>query len=115
MTTLDQAKTHSSTRGRDFAPGGLGFDWIITVLIMVATAGVGLELVGVVSFTLLALAGLWASPWFIVVGLVLHGVWDVLHHNGWDVVKTKIPQGYIPFCAGYDWLLALILGVRLSF
>lgn len=78
-------------------------------------AGVGLELIGVVSFTLLALAGLWASPWFIVVGLVLHGVWDVLHHNGWDVVKTKVPQGYIPFCAGYDWLLALFLGVRLSF
>ena len=40
MTTLNQTQTNTSRRSLGFAPSGLGFDWIITVLIMVATAGV---------------------------------------------------------------------------
>lgn len=78
-----------------------------------ATSGVGFELTAAAGFTLLALMGLWISPWLIVVGLCLHGVWDILHHQGVGVIKTKVPQGYIPFCASYDWLLAFFLGVRL--
>ncbi len=79
------------------------------------TAGVWPELAAAAGFTLLALLGLWLSPWLIVAGLGLHSVWDILHHNGVGFLKTRAPQWYIPFCVGYDWLLALLLGVRLSF
>ena len=77
-------------------------------------SGVGLELAAAAGFTLLALVGLQVSPWFIVAGLALHGCWDILHHNGVGLIKTKVPQWYIPFCTGCDWLLALFLSVRLN-
>ena len=77
-------------------------------------SGVGLELAAAAGFVVLALSGLWLSPWFIVVGLALHGVWDLLHHGNVKVVKTRIPQGYVPFCVSYNWLLALFLGLRLG-
>ncbi len=40
---------------------------------------VGLELTVAAAFTIFALIGLWLSPWFIVLGLALHGVWDFLY------------------------------------
>ena len=77
-------------------------------------SGLRLELTAAAGFVVLALLGLWLSPWLIVAGLGLHGCWDILHHNGVGVIKTRVPQWYIPFCVGYDWLLALFLGVWFS-
>lgn len=99
MTTLDQAKTHSSTRSRDFAPGGLGFDWIITVLIMVATAGVLFDewshrtyggdqsVLNPFHITFFAGDGL---HFFILLCLWLYNV-----RRGYAVSKA-LPQGYLP-------------------
>lgn len=60
-------------------------------------------------FVLLGLFGLWFSPWILVGGLLLHGVWDLLHHNTGKLVK--IPAWYIPFCASYDIIMALYLAL----
>ena len=57
-------------------------------------------------FVLQGVFGLWVSPWFLIVGLFLHGVWDLLHHNSNGKVFAQIPQWYMPFCAAYDWSMA---------
>jgi hypothetical protein len=47
---------------------------------------------------------LWAP--LAAIGLVLHGVWDALHHP--RAVTTRVPAWYPPLCAVYDWVLAAI-------
>ena len=56
----------------------------------------------------MAAAGLWISPWILIVGLFLHGFWDIAHHNQ-TFKLVKIPKWYIPFCATYDWTIAAYL------
>jgi hypothetical protein len=49
---------------------------------------------------------------YLAVGLLLHGVWDLLHHPKWHVVGTPgVPLWYIPFCAIYDIGAAIAIGV----
>lgn len=62
---------------------------------------------GCALFLALALLGLWLSWWFLVAGLALHGGWDVLHHG--ERGQGVIPRWYVPFCAAYDWVLALFV------
>ena len=71
---------------------------------------VGLELTVAAAFTGFALIGLWLSPWFVVLGLALHGAWDFLHHG---LIHTPVPRGYIPFCMVYDGLIAGFLSLYL--
>ncbi len=46
----------------------------------------------------------------IVVGLVLHGLWDLL----FPLVSTVVPRGYDVFCITIDELLALYFYVKLK-
>jgi len=59
-------------------------------------------------FVLMGIFGLWFSPWILIAGLLLHGVWDLAHHNSSGNL-VDIPQWYVPFCATYDWTIALYL------
>jgi hypothetical protein len=52
--------------------------------------------------------GLWFSPWILIFGLFFHGLWDIAHHNS-SFKLVVVPQWYIPFCATYDWVIALYL------
>ncbi|MTI22977.1 hypothetical protein E1176_18245 [Fulvivirga sp. RKSG066] len=61
-----------------------------------------IELVSASGFVLTGILGLWINPWLIVAGLFMHGIWDLLHHNG--KYLTKIPAWYIPLCVIYDWM-----------
>lgn len=56
------------------------------------------------GFIVFALLGLWWAPAFLAVGLILHGLWDLVHRPGW--VATRIPRWYPPFCAAYDFVFA---------
>ena len=71
--------------------------------------GIIKQVAGCVFFVALALLGLWVSWWFLVVGLALHGVWDFLHHG--DNGKGVVPQWFVPFCAVYDWAVALFIAL----
>jgi hypothetical protein len=63
-----------------------------------------LELTVATVFIVLALLGLWQAPMFIGIGLILHGIWDLVHRpNG---VTTKLPSWYPPFCAAFDFVFA---------
>ena len=64
---------------------------------------------GCAFFVVLALLGLWVSWWFLVAGLALHGGWDWLHHG--ERGKETVPGWYVPFCAVYDWTLAILVAV----
>jgi hypothetical protein len=68
-----------------------------------------IEVVVASAFVMIALLGLWVSVWFIVGGLFLHGVWDLMHHRHGGL--AAIPAWYIPFCVWYDWLAAAIVAV----
>ncbi|MCF6320881.1 MAG: hypothetical protein L3J32_03835 [Rhizobiaceae bacterium] len=59
-------------------------------------------------FVAMGIFGLWISPWILIIGLFLHGLWDIAHHNQ-NSYLVEIPKWYIPFCATYDWIIALYL------
>jgi hypothetical protein len=59
----------------------------------------------------LATAGLLLSHWWLVVGYVLHGFWDLLHHN--PNFGARVANWYIPFCVIYDWIIAVFLAALL--
>jgi hypothetical protein len=104
---------------------GLGaFDPVVTHALMVAAIGfiyVGFALadgrpgVGVIESGV-ALVFFWLAAgaittWAPLAGLalVLHGLWDLLHHP--RAVSTKLPGWYPSMCAVYDWVLAAIFFV----
>jgi len=72
-----------------------------------------IEIVVAILFVLIGIFGLWFSPWLLVAGLFLHGVWDLVHHN--NTYLVEIPKWYIPFCATYDMTMALYIGYTLLY
>lgn len=68
------------------------------------------QVAGCLFFVTLALLGLWVNWWFLVAGLALHGGWDFLHHGEYG--HGVVPHWYVPFCAVYDWAVALFVAVR---
>ncbi|MCB0333014.1 MAG: hypothetical protein KDD55_05910 [Bdellovibrionales bacterium] len=68
-----------------------------------ATYGrVELPVVGVVFFT--AILGIIVGPVWLAVGYVIHGAWDILHHN--KCVGTPIVSWFPPVCAVFDFIVA---------
>jgi hypothetical protein len=74
---------------------------------------------GVIGFALLGLLGV-RVPLVLIIGYLLHGLWDVLHemhaHGGVDLFGpqqiTEIPLAYGAFCATYDWCMAAYFYTR---
>ena len=71
------------------------------------------ERMAVVLFAIFGLVGL-RVPSLLIVGYLLHGVWDVLHEvHAFAGVSpfgahelTELPLAYGAFCAAYDWCMA---------
>src|SRR3954470_14618198 len=63
-----------------------------------------LEVLVAVAFYLIAVIGYSRNNSLIAFGIVLHGVWDILHH-GASFVKTDIPDYWPLFCSIVDFLL----------
>jgi hypothetical protein len=66
-----------------------------------------LELAVAILFALSALAGLlwhWSA---LPVGLALHAVWDLLHHD--RRIGAPVPRWYIPLCVVFDLAAAAFL------
>ncbi|HEU0053111.1 MAG TPA: DUF6010 family protein [Longimicrobium sp.] len=59
------------------------------------------------AFVAMALLGLWWSSLWVVAGFVLHGVYDFLHHP--RGIRSGVQRWYPPFCAAFDWLVAIII------
>ena len=56
------------------------------------------------AFLVLAFLGLWWAPAVVGIGLVLHGIWDILHRP--RLITTKLPVWYPAFCAAWDFVFA---------
>ena len=65
-----------------------------------------LEVLVAVAFYLIAVIGYSKNSSLIAYGIVLHGIWDLLHHKA-SIVKTDIPHYYPIFCLTVDVLLGL--------
>jgi hypothetical protein len=69
-----------------------------------------METAVVVAFVAIGLAGV-RLPLALVIGYLLHGLWDVLHelqaHGGYSLLEpdqlTEIPLAYGVFCAVFDF------------
>lgn len=72
---------------------------------------IGLEIGAASVFILFAVGGLWLNPYLWPLGLILHALWDFMHHD--SGVQTKVPQWYPPICVVVDVLLAVFLLVWL--
>lgn len=58
-------------------------------------------------FLLIVALSLFTSPLVLFGGYVVHGFWDLLHHP--KAVETKVVRWYPPFCAVYDWAVAVYI------
>jgi hypothetical protein len=80
-----------------------------------------LEAGAVIVFAVFGLVGV-RVPAVLIIGYVLHGVWDLLHeihaHGGGDLFgaeqTTEIPLAYGAFCMAYDWCVAAYFYTRRS-
>lgn len=69
-----------------------------------------IEVVAINGFVLLAILGLWVNPFFLPLGLFLHGVWDIIHSP--RGIQTELASWYPPACLTYDWVVAIYLVLR---
>jgi hypothetical protein len=98
------------------------FDFFALVLSIIAAIYIGfalsdgrrryivLESANAVAYGVLALLGMWASPWYLVAGYIAHGGWDLVHHN--RGIRTRIVRWYVPFCVVIDWLVGAYIAIR---
>lgn len=59
-----------------------------------------LESVAAGGFLLLAVIGFKTSLWFVVAGLVAHGIFDFLHHR--FIANPGVPHWWPGFCLAFD-------------
>ena len=56
-----------------------------------------MEVLIAVVFYLIAVIGYSKNNYLIAYGIVLHGIWDIVHHNA-SLVKTDIPDYWPLYC-----------------
>lgn len=71
-----------------------------------------IEIVGLMLFLLLIWLAYQYSFWFIVLGWLLHVLWDMGLYPAETV--PYVPQWYAWFCVGFDIVMALYVGVMLG-
>jgi hypothetical protein len=63
------------------------------------------------GFLLLAIIGYKKSLWLVAIGLVGHGVFDIVHHLA--IENPGVPQWWPGFCSAFDVILGGVLAARL--
>ena len=71
-----------------------------------------IETAGLAGFIVIAVLGRKVSPWFLVVGMFAHVIWDMAHHA--NVSAAFVPQWYPTACFGYDLLVAGYIAWRIK-
>ncbi len=73
--------------------------------------GIWIEVIAIMIFIGLAIAGFRKSLWFVCVGLIAHGIFDLLHA---DLVNNGgVPEWWPVFCATVDVLLGALVAIFL--
>lgn len=68
------------------------------------------ELIMMLLFIVLGIAGVLISPFYLALGYLLHGFWDMAHHPRY--IRTSGPAWYQPACLTFDWTIVLYIVVR---
>ncbi|MBC6982572.1 hypothetical protein [Caulobacter sp. 17J80-11] len=76
-----------------------------------SASALGPETLGLVAFAILAAIGFRTSLWVVVVGLIAHGLFDLL--RGDQIANPGVPVWWPPFCFAYDLATAAWLAQRL--
>jgi hypothetical protein len=67
------------------------------------------EIIGTAIFTALAVLGVKRSPWFLAIGMVLHGLtWDIWHYRN----SAYIPDWYVISCLAVDLAFGAYVAAR---
>lgn len=69
------------------------------------------ELVATAAFIILSAVGFRLNLWLVVVGLVAHGLFDIVH--GGLIEDSGVPQWWPMFCLSFDVAAAAYLAWRL--
>jgi hypothetical protein len=68
------------------------------------------EVLGIPIFAALAVLGIKRSPWFLAIGMVLHGLgWDTWHYRN----STYIPDWYAIACLAADLAFGAYVAARI--
>jgi len=68
-----------------------------------------IEVLGTTIFVALAVLGVKRSPWFLAIGMVVHGVaWDTWHYRN----STYIPDWYVIACLAVDLAFGAYVAAR---
>lgn len=67
------------------------------------------EAVPALVFVAMAVLGFWKTPWFVVAGLALHGVFDFFHHM--MIANPGVPVWWPGWCLSYDVVAAAYFAV----
>ncbi len=91
--------------------GAIGAVYVGSALAEKQRSSILLETAIALACAVLALTGLWLSPMYLIAGYLLHGIWDFFHHP--ISVGAQISQRwYPPFCVGFDWAIAFVIGLQ---
>ncbi len=66
-----------------------------------------IEISAMIFFLALAVMGMWISPYFLIAGYLLHGLWDIIHNPG--IIQTEVVEWYKVLCMVYDWIMAVFI------
>ena len=68
-----------------------------------------IEVLGIPIFAALAVLGVKLSPWFLAIGIVVHGLaWDFWHYRN----SSYIPDWYASFCMAVDLAFGAYVAAR---
>ncbi len=70
---------------------------------------IGIEIAGIGLYSTLAVCGLRYSPWWLMLGWMLHPLWDLGLHGG-EAGAVLTPDWYFPTCIGFDLMIAVYIG-----
>lgn len=72
-----------------------------------STGSLVAEAIPALVFVAMAVLGFWKTPWFVVAGLALHGVFDFFHHA--VIENPGVPVWWPSWCLAYDVVAAAYL------
>lgn len=85
--------------------------YLLFAMMAGSTASLVAEAIPALVFVAMAALGFRKSPWLVVAGLALHGVFDFFHHA--LIVNPGVPVWWPGWCLAYDIVAAAYLAVLL--
>ena len=81
--------------------------YVLFAVLGASNSTLAAECVVLAVFLVMAVAGFKYSPWWIVAGLLAHGVFDLVRHG--LILNPGIPDRWPGFCLAFDVIVALYL------